>query len=224
MKSIRLLPLALLALCLAACNHSDHVGRIHFDGGEVGFDHKTVVIRTRHHERAEIGADGSLEVDGAPVKLNPAGQAALGRYNAAANGFIHQAVKLGMGAADFALDSIGNMLVGLLNGQADQAGKEVERGGKRIEQEALDLCQGLKDWHSAQEAAAQAVPEFRPYAVISDRDAEKDCNVNDSGDGKGARDDDDKDDQDDKASDQKQDPDKKKNDYKADPAKGQQAT
>jgi hypothetical protein len=197
MKPIRLLLPALLTLCLAACGHSGH-GRVHFDGGEVGFDHHAVLIQTHHHERARVGTDGSLEIGGAPVKLTPAGQAALSRYNATANGFITQAVKLGLQAAHFALDSIGDMFIGMLNGEADQAGKHVERGGKRIEQEALGLCQGLKDWRAAQDAVVQAVPEFGPYAVIGDHDVEHDCKVEDHHDGKGDEDDQDEDKDDDK--------------------------
>jgi hypothetical protein len=206
MKPVRILLLLLLPLWLAACGHANHVGHIHFDGGEVAFDHQTVLIRTHHADGAQVGADGSLKIGGAPVKLTPAGQAALSRYNAAANGFIHQAVKLGVQAAHFALDSIGDMIIGMVNGEADKAGKHVEKGGHRIEQEAVDLCQGLKDWRTAQDAAVQAVPEFSPYAVIGNHDVEHDCKVEDHG-AKG--DEDDEDDED-------------KDDYKADPAKGQQ--
>jgi hypothetical protein len=71
---------------------------------------------------------------------------------------------------------------GLLHGNADEAGKEAERGGHAIEDKAKALCQRMEEWRQAQDAAAQAVPEFKPYALITPHDT-RDCVV-ESGDKK----------------------------------------
>lgn len=182
MKSIRstLAGLALAAAVvvpLTACGHGrGGAGYMQFSSGSISLKNGAVLVKSRDHGKARVESDGSLQVGGEPVKLTPQGQAALARYNATALAFTDQALNLGMESADFALHTIGEVFNGLVNGNPDQAGKEADRGGWALEQKAKALCARMDQWRQAQDAAALAVPEFRPYAVIVTRDTQ-DCFV-----------------------------------------------
>ena len=173
---------AAVAATLAACGHSGsgNGGGIHFDRGGISLKNGSVLIKVKGQDTAHVSGDGHLRIGDKEVAVSPAAQAALARYNADALGFTGQAVGLGLDSADFALHSVGQMFNGLLQGKPEEAGKQVEQGGQAIEAKARVLCQRLQDWRQAQDDAAAAAPEFRPYAVISAHDAD-DCQVSDHG-------------------------------------------
>lgn len=176
---IRLLLAAALALPPAGCGNSQHArGYMNFDGGGISLKNGTVVIKVKRREPAHVGGDGRLSIGDREVAVSPQAQAALGRYNAAALGFTDDAVNLGLEGADFALRSIGQVFSGMLQGTTDQASRQAEQGSHAIEAKAKALCQRLQEWRLAQDAAAAAAPEFRPYAVIKTHDTD-DCSVND---------------------------------------------
>lgn len=189
MRNIRssltsLLITAAAALPLAACGHHGAGGRgyMHFDQGSISLKNGAVVIKLKNHDSARVDGDGRMSIGGEELKLTPQGQAALAHYNAGAVQFTDQAVSLGLESVDFALHTVGQVFEGLLHGSAEQAGKEAERGGQAIEARARALCQRMEEWRQAQDAAAQAVPQFKPYAVITPHDT-RDCYV-ESDDGK----------------------------------------
>jgi len=178
----RLLALLLL-ISVSACDHAASNHNVHINLGVSGVSLKNgaVVIKLKGHDQARVNGAGQLSIGGADVAVSPQAQAALARYNASAVAFNDQAVDLGMEGADFALHTIGQVFEGLFNGTTDQAGKAAERGGKVLEARAKVLCQTMEQWRQAQDAAAIAAPQFRPYAVITADDA-KDCFVDDSRD------------------------------------------
>lgn len=172
---------AAVGVLLSACGHAESgSGGMHFDRGGISLKNGSVVIKVKGQDTAHVGGDGRLRIGDRDVAVSPAAQAALARYNADALGFIGEAVNLGLDSADFALHSVGQVFSGLLEGKPEEAGKKVEQGGQAIEAKARALCQRLQDWRQAQDDAAAAAPEFRPYAVISGHDAD-DCHVSDHG-------------------------------------------
>ena len=170
----------LLAISFSACGHaaSAHHGFAVFDFGAITLKNGNVVIKVKGHDKARVGSDGKLSIGGNEVAVSPPAQAALARYNADAVVFTEQAKNLGLDSADFALHTIGQVFKGIFDGSADQAGKEADQGSQVIEARARLLCRRMDEWRQAQDAAAAAVPEFRPYAVIS-QDQARNC-VDDS--------------------------------------------
>lgn len=149
-----------------------------FGNGDVAYDKHTIVIKVPDLPRARVTPDGSLLLDEKPVALSAAGQAAMARYYTVGRGFGNQAVQLGFDSADFALHTVGSVFEGLLHGDTDRIGKDAKQGGEAIKNQAKALCQSLDDWRSAQDAAAAAVAEFKPYAVIGQHDSAQ-CVVDD---------------------------------------------
>jgi len=168
----------LLAISFSACGHaaSSHHGFMFFDKGSVSLKNGAVVIKIKGHDQARVTGDGKLSIGGTDVTVSPQAQLALAKYNADALVFTDQAKDLGLQSADFALHTIGQVFNGILHGTTDQIGEEADQGSKVIEAKARLLCQRMDEWRLAQDAAAQVVPEFRPYAVIGADDA-KDCFV-----------------------------------------------
>lgn len=169
---------AVVALPLMACSHpAEGHGFVHFDGGGgISLRNGSVVIKAKGHDTARVSGDGGLRIGDDEVAVSPRGQAALRRYNADAQQFTDEAVDLGLHSADFALHTIGQVFAGLLDGSTDHASREAERGSQVIEAQARALCERLQDLRQAQDAAADAVPEFRPYALIRNQDTD-DCYV-----------------------------------------------
>lgn len=168
----------LLAISFSACGHaaSSHHGYMVFDSGSVSLKNGAVVIKVKGHDQARVSGDGKLSIGGTDVSVSPQAQLALAKYNADALVFTDQAKDLGLESANFALHTVGQVFKGILHGTVDQVGEETDRGSKVIEAKAQLLCQRMDEWRVAQDAAAQVVPEFKPYAVIGVDDA-KDCSV-----------------------------------------------
>jgi hypothetical protein len=160
----------LLALCttlLAACGHHDAAAiRVSIGDGTIAVKKHIVIIKLKDHHNAYVLPDGRLVVGKAEVPTNADQRIALTAYSVGAKTFIVQVVNVGAEGLHFAAESVGNLLKGAINGNPDQAHKQVETGGERIKDKAKALCKLLDDWRSAQDAAVAAVPEFKPYAVI----------------------------------------------------------
>jgi len=168
----------LLAISFSTCVHaaSSRHGFLLFDSGTVSLKNGNVVIKIKGHDRAQVSGEGKLNIGGADVAVTPQAQAALAQYDAEGVAFTDQAKDLGVESADFALHTLGQVFKGLLHGTADEAGSEADRGAQAIDAKARLLCRRLDEWRQAQDAAAQAVPEFKPYAVIG-ADEVRDCDA-----------------------------------------------
>lgn len=177
-KLISLLCTLAIAAPLIACGHPLDGAVLGFKGGGVSLKNGSVLIKVKHRDTAHVDGEGRLRLGDDTVSLTRDGQAALHRYNEAAQGFSDEALQLGLDSADFALHTLGQVFAGLLEGGTDKASRDAERGGQAIKGKARALCRTMQQWKQAQEAAAQAVPEFRPYAVICEVDV-GDCDKDD---------------------------------------------
>lgn len=168
-----------LVVLLVGCGHShSHIYLIslNFNGGSLAIHGNDVIVDADGRKPARIAPDGSLTIGDQPVALTPAGRTALAGFHDRTLGFVDHAKRLGKGSARFALHTVGSVLRGLLHGDVEQKADEAQRGADRIKQRAAELCAELGAMRSAQQDAAGAVPEFVPYAVISQSDVD-DCNV-----------------------------------------------
>ncbi|OOG41945.1 hypothetical protein [Rhodanobacter sp. C05] len=127
------------------------------------------------HSKAEITPQGELLIAGKPVPATPAQQALLLDYRQQIVGIAETGMDIGAQGADLGMNAAKEALWGALAGKSD---KDIEASIKpqtdKIQAAALKLCQRLPDLLSTQKKLATAMPEFRPYATMQQKDVD-DC-------------------------------------------------
>lgn len=127
-----------------------------------------VVIRAGGQpEDAHVASDGQLRLGQRRIDTSAEGRAALRQFYTDAAAFREHAVALGVAGAHFGIQTAEQVLKGLFDGGTDAAGETADKGGAEIERRAHELCDRFRDAYLSQNLAAAAVPEFKPYAVIS---------------------------------------------------------
>ncbi|PWK89897.1 hypothetical protein [Fulvimonas soli] len=125
--------------------------------------------------KAEITPQGDLLIAGKPVPATPEQHALLLDYRQQIVGIAEAGMDIGSHAADMGVDVAKEAVWGALTGKSD---KEIEAAIKpqtdRIEAAAAVLCQRMPGLLSAQQKLAAAMPEFRPYATMQQKDVD-DC-------------------------------------------------
>ena len=148
-------------------NENIDVNSVHVDDGQ-------------HHDRdsrpkAEITPQGKLLIAGKKVAATPAQQALLLDYRKQIVGVAETGMDIGAQGADLGLSAAKQGVWGALTGKSD---KDIEAAIKpqtdKIEAAAMKLCQRLPGLLSAQQQLAAAMPEFRPYATMQQKDVD-DC-------------------------------------------------
>lgn len=124
---------------------------------------------------AEITPAGDLLIDGQTIAATPAQHAQLLDYRKQLVGVAEAGMDIGAQGADLGIRATKQALLGALGGQSD---KDIEAAikpqAKKIEAAALLLCKRLPDLLSSQQKLAAAMPEFRPYATMQQKDVD-DC-------------------------------------------------
>jgi hypothetical protein len=143
-------------------------------------DVDSVHIGGHHRERdsrpkAQITPQGDLLIAGKEVTATPAQHALLLDYRKQIVGIAETGMDIGTQGADLGMQASKAALWGALSGKKD---KEVEAAIKpqaeKIKAAALKLCQRLPALLSSQQQLAVAMPEFRPYATMQQKDVD-DC-------------------------------------------------
>ncbi|WP_339828446.1 hypothetical protein [uncultured Arenimonas sp.] len=127
---------------------------------------------------AELTPEGEMLIDGKPVGLDPAQRELAIAYRGNVAAIAEAGVGIGMQGAELAKESVGIAINGLLSGEGTAAVEEnAKEKAKEIEAVALTLCDRLPELYQSQQALAEAVPEFAPYADMDESDID-DCHVN----------------------------------------------
>lgn len=193
-----LILLAAFALSvLAACDDEDSGNRHHRShhrgyqvsaaAGSIYVKKNDLMIRSDKTGTAAIHPDASLTIDDDDVDVSEDGRKALNGYRAAYKALAEDAIQLGLDGVDLGLSTMGEVMKGLLDGTADEAGKAADRRGKEIDARARGLCDRLAALRGAQQNVVERVPKFADYAVVG-ADEVKDC-YEDNGSGKHRSDD-----------------------------------
>ncbi|GAB2653861.1 hypothetical protein [Arenimonas aestuarii] len=128
--------------------------------------------------RAELTPEGEMLIDGKPVGLDPAQRELALAYRGNVAAIAEAGAGIGMQSAELAKESIGIAINGLLSGEGTAAVEEnAKKKAKEIETVAMALCDRLPALYESQQALAEAVPEFEPYADMDPSDID-DCQVN----------------------------------------------
>lgn len=125
--------------------------------------------------KAEITPQGDLLIAGKKVAATPEQQTMLLDYRQQILGIAESGIEIGEQGADLGMQAAKEGVWGALSGKSD---KEIEASIKpktdKIQAAALKLCKRLPEMLSSQQKLAAAMPEFRPYATMEQKDID-DC-------------------------------------------------
>lgn len=127
--------------------------------------------------KAELTPEGDLLIDGKSLALTAEQRALALAYRDAVIEIAQHGARIGLQGADVAKDAAAAAVAGVFSGQDSAAIEAKVRGSaERIRTEALALCDALPALLAKEQAFAQAVPEFAPYAEMTLAEIE-DCRV-----------------------------------------------
>lgn len=125
--------------------------------------------------KAEITPQGDLLIASKKVAATPAQHALLVDYRTQIIGIAEAGMDIGTQGADLGIRAAKAAVWGALSGKND---KDIEASIKpqtdKIQAAALKLCKRLPELLSSQQKLAAAMPEFRPYATMEQKDVD-DC-------------------------------------------------
>lgn len=125
--------------------------------------------------KAEITPAGELLIGGKPVAVDEAQRALLLEYRRHVAAVAGQGMEIGAQGAEIAATAVGEAFKGLFSGKSGKdIEKTVEAEAARIREAALELCRHLPAMLESQQKLAAALPEFRPYATMTQEDVD-DC-------------------------------------------------
>ncbi|HSC48110.1 MAG TPA: hypothetical protein VLG68_08485 [Gammaproteobacteria bacterium] len=171
----------LAALCLLAAATAQADVRINtHDKGRIDIEGVDIVITADDGSRAEIDPAGDLKIRGMDVPVTDAERQLLMQY--AQN--LRDMEKRGQ-AADWKAwrmapgilaTALGDLFTGANGKQIDHDANEA---AQPLKEEFLKLCDDVKAERSVQDQISEALPAFKPYAVIHEHDTENDCHADD---------------------------------------------
>lgn len=122
---------------------------------------------------ATVDADGELRIDGKAVALTPHQRALVRAYHAEIGGIASDGIEIGKQGLALAGKAVTEAFKGILDGNPQTIGPNIEAEGERIKAQALKICDRLAVLRSAQDALAASVPEFAPYAELDAEDIDE---------------------------------------------------
>lgn len=124
--------------------------------------------------KAEITPKGDLLIDGKAIAINADQRALLLDYRAQIIGVAESGMEIGVQGADLAAKAMGEAFKGIFSGKSEQdIEKTVEAEASRIKMSAARLCGRLPAMMASQQKLAAAVPEFKPYARMTQEDIDE---------------------------------------------------
>lgn len=143
------------------------VDSVHVGGSETHGD--------SNRPKAVITTQGTLVIAGKPVDATPEQHAMLLDYRQQIIGIAEAGMDIGASGADLGMSAAKQAIWGALSGKSD---KEIEARIKpqteQIKAAAMKLCQRMPDLLTSQQKLAAAMPAFRPYATMTQKDID-DC-------------------------------------------------
>jgi len=132
--------------------------------------------------KAVITPQGDLVIAGKTVQATPEQHALLVDYRQHIISIAEAGMDIGASGASIGTTAAKEAILGALSGKSD---KEIEDRIKpqteQIKAAALKLCTRMPDLLGSQQKLAAAMPEFRPYATMTQKDVD-DCGKDDDKD------------------------------------------
>ena len=179
---IRTLTITLSTLLLVACSNggdSDANGDARAEKSAALWG-QNLKLDATGHPRAEVSAKGDFIIDGKPVPVSDAQRALLVAYHRELGGIADAGIATGKEGVKLAGKAVGAAVKGIFSGNPDHIEQEMEAEAKKVEAEAMKICDRLPGLYKAQQDLAAALPAFQPYAGMEQDDI-KECRTSHSG-------------------------------------------
>ncbi|MCE7031259.1 YggN family protein [Lysobacter sp. GX 14042] len=124
--------------------------------------------------KATISPEGELRIDGTPVAATPEQRRLLLEHRANVVAVAEAGIQIGTQAADLGLKAAGGALAHAFSGGKGDFEARMEAEGERIKESARQLCGRLPALLDSQQRLAAAMPEFVPYATLTEEEV-RDC-------------------------------------------------
>lgn len=124
--------------------------------------------------KAQITPQGELLIANKKVAATPEQHLLLSDYRTQIIGIAGAGLDIGAEGADLGLNAAKQALVGKLSGKSDeQIEAAIKPQTEKIKAAALELCKRLPALLTSQQKLAAAMPEFKPYATMQQKDVEE---------------------------------------------------
>ena len=174
-------PGLLAALCLLAVATAQADVRINtHDKGRIEIEGADIVITADDGSRAEIDPAGDLKIGGKDVPENDAQRQLLVQYSQNLRAMEERGKAASWKAWRLAPSILATALGDLFTGANDkQIDHDANAAAQPLKEEFLKLCDDVKDERKVQDQISDALPVFKPYAVIHEHDTENNCHADD---------------------------------------------
>lgn len=150
------------------------------DGINININGHRIHRATSDLPEAEITPQGELLIQGKAVAATDAQRQQLLAYRGQIIGVAEAGMAIGVKGADIAGEALGGVVGVIFGGKDGEKAFEqrMEAQGKKIEAEAMKLCTQMPALFASQQALAASMPEFKPYARMTQEDID-DCGKDD---------------------------------------------
>jgi hypothetical protein len=124
--------------------------------------------------RGEITPQGDLLVDGKPVAIDASQRALLLDYRGEVIAIAEAGIAIGGKGVGLAESALKQAAGAIFSGQTDEMERSIEAEAQKLESEARVLCTKLPAMLETQQQLAASLPEFKPYATMTQADID-DC-------------------------------------------------
>ena len=124
--------------------------------------------------RAEITPEGDLLIGGDKVAIDARQRQLLLQHREHIAQVAVAGADIGIQGAELATKAMGEALRGVVGGDTAGMEKRIEAEAGKIQAQARLLCDRMPALLETQQALAQALPEFQPYATMDENDI-RDC-------------------------------------------------
>jgi len=171
---IALTALLSLAACQPSTPQADKTDAGSGGQHSLSFDNGDITLKVSGQPPATITRSGDLLIDGKQVAVNAEQHALLVKYREQISAVGTQGLEVGKQGAALGVKAAGDALAGVISGNTEHVGENIEAQADKLKQEALKICQQVMALRQVQDALAQKLPAFRPYASLDASDV-SDC-------------------------------------------------
>lgn len=141
----------------------------------VGHDRHDDKTKRDDLPKAAITPQGDLVIAGKTIPATPEQHVLLMDYRQQIVGVAEAGMDIGASGAALGTQAAKEAIFGALTGKSsDEIEAHIKPQAEKIKTDALKLCARLPDMLATQQKLASAMPEFRPYATMTQKDVD-DC-------------------------------------------------
>lgn len=156
--------------------HELETGNIDLNDGpviRVGNSHRVINASRSNLPKARITPQGDLVIADKAVAITPHQRELLLAYRQQVIDIAETGMSIGVQGADLAGKAVTGVLGSVFSGKGDEFGKRMDVEGKKLEAKARQLCTQLEPMRLRQQQLAASLPEFKPYATMTDADIDE---------------------------------------------------